>query len=658
MKGSILKHPLTILGGVAIGILIGLFNTPLSAIFKIENFAQIISLPGQLYLFFLQMTVIPIIMTAIASSLGRLMRNKSSAGLIKRLVVVFVICMIVCAIVGMAAGMFGKPGSGLSENTRALLAKLISSSSNEGMSGILEINLGVSGEVITVARPGLSNFFISLIPSNIFQALSLGSVMAIVFFSIILGIAIGFLPEESAVLLINLFTAIFQAFQKLISWSLYLLPFGLICLLAGQIAAVGVQIFVAMSKFIILYCIGTVVLFVICTLIMWIRSGIRSPLKLFSALFEPILLAFATRNSMATLPSAINCLEKDMKFDSTSVNLTLPLGITLGRFGNIFYFALGVFFVAQIYGMPLLPIHYLIIFVGIIFAGTATAGASGIVTLSMLSIVLDPLNLPMEAVLVIFMAIDPLIDPFRTFLIVYVNMAATTLIAECGKGRLEREISVVEAEIANAERKIQRSVRAKLAGTADESDEKAFEELNKELEKLREEKRRINIGKQNKINEEESSDSGLKETVRLVSGIDTANYSNEKTLTVYIRNMNNMPPLLKRSNGILDGYEISYLKEIGKRLKKKIILKDGIALDPDESELMLQKADIIAGVITETSMPTLPDGFKLSQTWASITSSGIKKPLYFLLHERHQNDLINNVIKTLSKENYLKSLSR
>jgi hypothetical protein len=137
---------------------------------------------------------------------------------------------------------------------------------------------------------------------------------------------------------------------------------------------------------------------------------------------------------MATLPSAITCLDKKMRFDSNSVNLTLPLGMTLGRFGNIFYFGIAVFFVAQIYGTSLGFMHYMIIFLGVMFAGTATAGASGIVTLSVIGIILGPLSLPVEAVLVIFMAIDPIIDPFRTFLIVYINMAAASVIAKREQG--------------------------------------------------------------------------------------------------------------------------------------------------------------------------------------------------------------------------------
>jgi proton glutamate symport protein len=447
MNSALLKHPVTIVLSVVIGVLIGLLNAPISAFFRVPDFAVLIAFPGQLYLYYLQMTVIPIIITAIAASMGKLMRNKDNSGLIGKLIGAFLVCIIATAVIGIAFGIIGRPGAGLDENTRSLLAKLISSSNTDGVSGALEISLfGGQGSGAAAAQPSIAAFFSELIPSNIFWALTSGSTMAIVFFSIIFGVAIGFLKEESAAMLLNLLTAIFEAFQKLINWSLYLLPFGLICLMAGQIAQVGPQIFMAMSKFIILYGVGTIVIFFISTVVIWIRSGMANPFQVLAILFEPILLSFATRNSMACLPSAITCLDKKLKFESTAVNLSLPLGMTLGRFGNIVYFGLGVFFVVQIYGMQLSFIHYAIIFLGIIFAGTATAGASGIVTLSVISIVLNPLSLPVEAILVIFMAIDPIIDPFRTFLIVYVNMVVTTLIAKKTTGEEQEAEADIEEE--------------------------------------------------------------------------------------------------------------------------------------------------------------------------------------------------------------------
>jgi len=426
-RAAWLKHPATLLVAVAVGVFIGLHDAEVSRLTGIPDFAAFLAVPGELYLFYLQMTVLPIIVTAIASSLGKLTRRKAGSPPLRRIVAVFTLCVVVVGIGGMAAGIAGQPGAGLDEGTRSLLSDLIN---GPDRNEILEVSL--SGGIDTGDDPdhlSVAAFFRGLIPANIFQALSAGSTLAVVFFAIIFGIAVGFLRDRQAAVLIEFLEAVFEAFQKLINWSLYLLPFGLVCLLAGQVATLGPRIFMAMSKFIVIYGIGCAAIFVVVTIVIWARSGISNPFRVVSGLFEPVMLAFATRNSMATLPSAISCLDSRLGFERAAVNLTLPLGMTVGRFGNIFYFGLASFFVIQIYGMTLTPEQYPLVLLGVIFAGTATAGASGIVTLSVINIVLNPLRLPVEAALVIFMAIDPIIDPLRTFLIVYVNMAAAALIA-------------------------------------------------------------------------------------------------------------------------------------------------------------------------------------------------------------------------------------
>jgi Na+/H+-dicarboxylate symporter len=556
---AILKHPATILAAVAAGVAIGLGNAGISAAFGVKNFAGLIAIPGQIYLFYLQMTVIPIIITAIASSLGRLMRSNMSRGLIKKIIVIMLAGLGVAALAGILIGFFGKPGAGLDENTRSLLTSLISSSPGQGgaSDSALEVLLYGAMPDTQAARPGLATFFTSLVPSNIFAALAQGSTMAVVFFSIAFGIVIGFLKSESASLIINLLSAIFEAFQKLVSSSLYLLPFGLICLMAGQIAQVGVQVFMAMSKFIILYIGGTVMLFVACTVVIWLRSGIKNPLKVISILFEPIMLAFATRNSMACLPSTITCLDRGMDFDTNTVNLTLPLGITLGRFGNIFYFGIAVFFVAQIYGADITLPQIPLVFLGVLLAGTATAGASGIVTLSVISIALNPLNLPSEAVLVIFMAIDPIIDPFRTFLLVYANMAVTALLAERHTGFSPNELIVV----------------------------------------IRRAKERA-------------------------------------------------PILFHDTDGSLAGIEMAVLREIARRLGKKLVLREG-------HSYTLEEAEIVAGYVFTTDSP--PPGYMFSQSYGNVKEENKIQKLSFILPARDkQTAQINRIIDDLRNEDFIK----
>ena len=145
---------------------------------------------------------------------------------------------------------------------------------------------------------------------------------------------------------------------------------------------------------------------------------------------EPLLLAFTTQTSLACLPSAIDSLTNGLRFESKSTNLVLPLAITLCRFGPIAYFAIATIFVSSLYQSPLGFGDILILIAGSIFAGMATSGLSGVLTLTMLSIVLSPLGLPIDAVLVLLIAIDPLINPFRTLTIVGISITVSCFISD------------------------------------------------------------------------------------------------------------------------------------------------------------------------------------------------------------------------------------
>ena len=145
---------------------------------------------------------------------------------------------------------------------------------------------------------------------------------------------------------------------------------------------------------------------------------------------EPLLLAFTTQSSLACLPSAIDSLTNELRFESKSTNVVLPLAITLCRFGPIAYFAIATIFVSSLYQAPLGFGSILILIAGSIFAGMATSGLSGVLTLTMLSIVLSPLGLPIDAVLVLLIAIDPLINPFRTLTIVGISITVSCFISD------------------------------------------------------------------------------------------------------------------------------------------------------------------------------------------------------------------------------------
>lgn len=446
---DILKSPIIVILSIVIGVAVGLLSlqsgpaNPFAAAAPAAKNAVAIMAPlGDFYLNFIQMSVIPILITAIVSSLASLLRHKAASRSIGKLVLVTLLFIILSGLFGMACGYLGRPGEGLDAGARKVLGAEVNK-----QGGVLEMELVPAKEEAAPAKQsGFLDFLLGLAPKNIFNSLSFGYTLQLVFFSIIFGIALGFIRKDAATQLIGLTQATLEAFQKLIVWAMYMLPFGLICLLAKQISVVGIDVFGAMLRFIVLFWAGGFLVFLLVTVVIWVKSGVRNPFRVLKALFDPIMISLATRQSLAALPSAIDSLEEKLGFEGTVVNLTMPLGITIGRYGNIFFFALASFFVIQLYGIPLDLQGYLMVFAGSIFAGIATAGASGIATLSVIGIVLAPLGLPVEAILVILMAIDPIVDPMRTFLLVYVNMCVSSLVA----GKASSEPLPEEAAFAGA----------------------------------------------------------------------------------------------------------------------------------------------------------------------------------------------------------------
>lgn len=416
MITKILKNPITILISVVLGILFGFYE---------KDIALSWGVIGDVYLNLFQMTVIPILVTSIVASLAQLMKDANARAHIMKILIVFLIMLAATSVFGTLAGTTARPGKDLGEATTAVLDNIIKSSADTSKD---EMALYDPSQDVGTKQSSLVDFFVNIIPSNIFNSFSNGSILQLVFFSIIFGVAIGFLREDMSSSLIHGVVSLKDSFQKLISWTMYGLPIGLVFLMGKQIAQVGVEILLAMVKFIVVFYMAGLAAMLVCTVIIWIRSGIKSPVEVLKKVMDPVIICFATRNSFAAMPSSISAL-KSLGFGENMVDLVFPLGLTVLRFGNIMYFALASCFVAQIYNATLPASSLMLIVIGSLLAGTATAGASGLLTLPMISLILDPIGLPVESILVVFMAIDSLIDPMRTLLIVYMNIATTSLVA-------------------------------------------------------------------------------------------------------------------------------------------------------------------------------------------------------------------------------------
>ena len=430
-KLDFLKSPIFLFISIIFSILLGLiirkFYPPDSretgSFFYFLNY--LLKSFGKFYINLLQLTIFPIVMSAIITSLAGLMKSKHLSQFILRFIIIFTCFYLLFGTIGTISGVLLKPGEGLSYKAQEVLGKAIQQDSDE-------IVVSLSEPLKEMPKRNFLTFLLSVIPDNIFRALVYDSKLQVVFFSIIFGVMVGLLRGKLSEYLMNTFSAIMDAFQLIINWILYLLPIGIICLLTTQISEVGLDILLAMTKFVLSFFLLGLVIITLNTIIVWRRSK-ENLIYVLKALLDPIIISLVTRNSFAALPASINAMDTKLRFFSRTTKLLMPLGTTIGRFGNILYFSLAAIFVAQLYGIDLRMNQYSMIIIGSIFAGVATAGATGPATISVLSFVLMPLGLPIQAVLIVFIAIDAIIDPMRTLIIVHSNIAATSLIAEKAK---------------------------------------------------------------------------------------------------------------------------------------------------------------------------------------------------------------------------------
>jgi proton glutamate symport protein len=408
-----LRSGWAVLIGIGIGTYIG---------FVEPQYVSVVEPLGQLYLNILQMCILPILLTAISLSIGRLIKQTGNKPFLSRLVITFILSLLLASTLGSIIGHFVGPGSNIDNNSLAAIGNIIIDPSKPDV----EVNLFETYEESLESESFIKELFVMLVPSNVFSALSHGYTIKVLFFSILFGFAIGSLKKQTSEHIFVTLDAIYNSFAKLVHWLMYIFPFGICGLLASTLSKIGFDALLAMMKFVPLVILTFIIWFLIMCFIMKIRTGsFLGPLK---ALKEPIIISLSTSNTLASLPAALDAMHKKLGYEKQKIDLLIPLTFTLCRIGPTLYFSLATMFVVQLYSLDVTVSVFLLVVFGSVLAGTATAGSSGVSLLTMLGIVSGPLGLPLDAVLILFIVIDPVIAPFRVLAIVHSSCALITII--------------------------------------------------------------------------------------------------------------------------------------------------------------------------------------------------------------------------------------
>lgn len=410
---ALAMNPAVILGSLAAGFALGATAPALSLR---------LGFVGDIYVDLMKMIVLPFMVSAVIFSLQRLFQEGQTGRILGRVALVFSLFAVAAAVLGALTLLTMQPGAGLPQATLETFGRIVGSSM--GSSDTLMALHGVDPEP---KQPGLAEVLVSLVPANIFAALASGDTLKSLVFALLFGFAVGHVPTRVSEGLTRALETVYHACQTLTRWLNVPLPLVLLCMSAAQLAKTGLEPLMAMMQFVLAFGVASALALLLALGVVWQRSG-RPLREAIDALRAPFALALATRSSATCMPVMIESLADRLGFARSRVELLVPLSVSLLRIGPVLYYVSATLFIAQLYGRSLGPAEIALVMAASVLAGFASAGMSGLVTVSLTGMACNYLGLPFEAAFILFVAVDPLCDMLRTLAIVIGNSAAVALI--------------------------------------------------------------------------------------------------------------------------------------------------------------------------------------------------------------------------------------
>ena len=398
-----------IIAGAAFGIILAQAVEPASR----NGIIGVLNLFGQtIFIGALKMIVAPLIFFSILSAIT----NLTTTGELWRIGWKTLLFYLVTTSIAVALGLFFvltiKPG--LSKNRDQIRQGWQQQQEKIHREyGSKETALEQAGELsaFTILKSNLEKIIM-----NPFQAMADSQSLGIIFFAILLGIALIVIgPIGKSVL--PVIHGINAAIMKMTGWIMAGSPLFIFCLVASLVGSLGVTVFQTLFWYVITVLVGIAVHIVILLVICW-SVGRIGPRQFLKGIQEAWMIAFATRSSAATLPVTLNCVQNNLKVSPKAAEFVLPLGATMNMDGTALYEGVAVIFLIQLFGgMPgaditLTPVITIVIFITAVLAsiGAAAVPDAGLVTMVLVA---GAVGLSVEYIPLIF-AVDAFLDMFRT----------------------------------------------------------------------------------------------------------------------------------------------------------------------------------------------------------------------------------------------------
>lgn len=407
-KGKIMLNKLIALGLIA-GLVVGLLAaaTGNSSLLAIANGAAPF---GQIFINGVRMIVIPLVVTIIFASVARLGDIRALGRIGGRTLGFYGLSLIPAILIGMS-----------------IMAL--------GLRFVPELSMPPADAVTVPPLRGLTEFFVGLIPSNIFASAAKGAILPLIVFTALFAAAAGTLDSSRRERMVQGAEDISAALIKLVWWILYLAPIGVFGLIAPATAKMGWGIIQSLGVFIfsVILALSLYLCLVYLPLLMW-RAKL-GPLAILKGLSGAITIAFSTTSTATAIPVTREEVTQNFNVSETTADLIVPLGASLYRPGSALFQGAAIVFLAHIYGAPLAigALGGIFLAVFLVSLTVAPVPSSGVVTMAP---ALEAVGIPVAG-LALILGVDRIPDMFRSSVNVIGQAAAAVLVDE----RMEVDLS-------------------------------------------------------------------------------------------------------------------------------------------------------------------------------------------------------------------------
>src|SRR5699024_2518171 len=370
--------PMQVIIALVLGVIVGLL------LYGHDEIANYIKPFGDVFLNLIKMIVIPVVFCSLALSISNVGESKTVGRYGFKTILYFEIITTIAIGLGILFANIFKPGKGLDPD------KLPKGdiSTYESSAKAAESSTYGNHFIDTI---------VNIVPQNLFEALTSGELLPIIFFAVFFGVAvsaIGKKAEPVKAVLSGSLEAVFWMINKILK----LAPIGVFAFICTTIMTFGASALIPLLK-LLLVVIGAMIFFIIVVLGIVARLCGISIFSIIKILKNELVLAFSTSSSESVLPIIMKKMENfGSPKDITS--FVVPIGYTFNLDVSALYQSIAALFVAQMYGIDMSIGQQIMLMVTLMVASKGMAGVPG-VSIVVLITTLTTMGLPAEGLALI-----------------------------------------------------------------------------------------------------------------------------------------------------------------------------------------------------------------------------------------------------------------